>query len=135
MPASSKASSGCSHSSLLPVLSGFLLPSGCHGGFCQCQLLASSPATTWACRNPGSLRGTWGCTLRAWQAFQSIVQECTPVPGHAADEHRDSSECYSVAQLQNTSKATQNQANAPFLVGKAKPNNVDLSKDKSMEEM
>lgn len=86
-------------------------------------------------RNPGSLRGTWGCTVRAWQAFQSVVQKCTPVPGHAADEHRDSSEYYSVAQLQNASKATQDQANAPFLVGKEKPNNVDLSKGKSIEEM
>lgn len=96
MPASSKASSGCSQSSLLPLLPGFLLPSGCHGGCCQCQLLASSVAT-----NLGSLRGMRACTVRAWQTFQSTVHKCTPVPGHAADQHRHSSKYYNVAQLQN----------------------------------
>lgn len=108
-----------------PLLPGFLLPSGCHGGCCQCQLLASSVAT-----NPGSLRGTWACTVRAWQTFQSTVQKCTLVPGHAADQRRHSSKYYNVAQLQNARQGNTGSANALFLVGKEKPNNVDLFKAK-----
>lgn len=134
MPASSKASSACNHSSLLPLLPGFLLPSGCPGGCCQCQLLASSLATTWVCRNPGSVRGTWACTVRAWQRFQSVVQKCTPVSGHAADT-TTAANAIAWHSSKVPGKAMQDQAKAPFLVGKEKPKNVDLSKGKSVEEI
>lgn len=120
MPASSKAISGCSHSSLLPLLPGLPVPSGCHRGCCQCQLLASSLATTWACRNPGSLRGTWACTVRAGQTFQSVLQKCTPVPGWATDNR---SKYYRVAQLQNTRQGNtgSRKCTVPGREGKTQP--------------
>lgn len=93
MPASSKASSGCSHSSLLPLVPGFQVQAATGAA-----ANASSLATTWACRNPGSLQSTWACTVRAGQTFQSLLQKCTPVPGWASNGR---SKYYSVAQLQN----------------------------------
>lgn len=135
MPASSKESSGCSHSSLLPLLPGFLLPSGCHGG----------------CANASYLPALWPPRGHA-----GTLAHCEAL-GHARSEQgrrfkalcRNAAQCLaglltSTTTAANTivwhsskmpGKATWDQANAPFLEGKEKPCHVDPSKSKSVEEI
>lgn len=127
MPASSKASSGCSHSSLLMealatrVPAPLWLPWGVLPMPATCQLCGYQPWLT--ARHVG---------LHS-QSMADVSKHCAemyPRPGHAADQRRHSSKYYNVAQLQNARQGNTGSANALFLVGKEKPNNVDLFKAK-----